>query len=133
MEAESVLSRTPYGALATVNEDGSPWVVPVHVFLDEGALYWMSADETQHSQNLIKNDRVSFTTWITPEGEKSQGLYVNGPAKKLDKPQTLEIQAKMTDKLGKTPPIFDTTYAYRLPIGELNRDKSSENRWYFYT
>lgn len=132
-EAEGVFSKTIHGALATVNEDGSPWVVPVHIFYDEGAVYWLSAEETQHSQNIIRDGRVSLTAWGKSGDEPSQAVYINGVATQLEPAQMDDVKARMTAKLGSTPPIYDTTRAYRLVLGNINSSKSGKNRWYFYT
>lgn len=132
-EAEQVFSKTIHGALATINEDGSPWVVPIHIFYDEGAVYWLSAEETQHSQNIKRDTRVSFTAWGKRGDEPAQAIYINGAATQLDASEMAQVQARMIEKLGETPPIYDTTRAYRLLLGNINSSKSGKNRWYFYT
>ncbi|HWT40414.1 MAG TPA: pyridoxamine 5'-phosphate oxidase family protein [Dongiaceae bacterium] len=133
MEAASVFSHTTFGALATINEDGSPWAVPLHIFHDNGAVYWLSAEETQHSQNILRDGRVSLTAWALKEGEAPRAIYVSGIATQLKASEMDDVKARMTAKLGSTPPIYDTTRAYRLVLGNINSSKSGKNRWYFYT
>lgn len=132
-EAENVFSKTMHGALATINKDGSPWVVPLHIFYDEGAVYWLSAEETQHSQNILRDGRVSLTAWAIQQGEAPQAVYISGIATQLEASEMEDVKARMTAKLGATPPIYDTTRAYRLVLGNINSSKSGKNRWYFYT
>ncbi len=128
---KAILGENLIGTLATLNEDGSPWATPVHIFADDEALYWFSKDEQQHSLNIRNDARVSVALWSQVEGTK--GAYISGRATKLDAeklPAALDI---VVSAVGKIPPVFENTSAYRLPIGQINGSKSSEKRWYFYT
>lgn len=126
-----ILGQNLIGTLATLNEDGSPWATPVHIFADDDAVYWFSKDEQQHSVNISRDERVSVALWSQTEGTKD--AYISGRATKLsadELPAALDI---VVSAVGKIPPVFENTSAYRLPIGQVNTGKSSENRWYFYT
>ena len=58
-EARIILQENVLGTIATINEDGSPWSSPVHVFSDDEAVYWFSHEASQHSVNVEKDPRVS--------------------------------------------------------------------------
>jgi len=62
-EIKAILSDNLIGTLATLNEDGSPWATPLHVFADDEALYWFSKDTHQHSLNIERDPRVAVTVW----------------------------------------------------------------------
>lgn len=128
---KTILSDNLIGTLATLNEDGSPWATPVHIFADDEALYWFSKDQHQHSRNIERDSRVSVALWSQNGGTK--GAYISGGATKITAdvlPEALEI---VVSTVGKVPPVFENTSGYRLPIGQLNTSQSSENRWYFYS
>lgn len=128
---KTVLTENLIGTLATLNEDGSPWATPLHIFADDKALYWFSAETHQHSQNIERDGRASIALFSKEDGTK--GAYISGTATKLDAAQTAEAQQIVIDLFGKIPAVFENTSGYRLPIGEINSSKSSEKRWYFYT
>lgn len=128
---KAILNDNLIGTVATLNEDGSPWATPVHIFADDEALYWFSQPEHRHSQNIERDARVSVSLWSKTEGTK--GVYVSGVATKLNSSQTEQTLNIVIEAVGGVPPVFQNTAAYRLPIGQLETSKSSENRWYFYT
>lgn len=128
---KTILAGNIIGTLATLNEDGSPWATPLHIFADDEALYWFSAETHQHSQNIERDGRASVALFSKEEGTK--GAYISGVATKLNDAETTKAQQIVIDLFGKIPPVFENTSGYRLPIGEINSSKSSENRWYFYT
>lgn len=130
-EIKSILSDNLIGTLATINEDGSPWASPLHIFADDSALYWFSKDTHQHSENIALDDRVSVALWS--ETGVTRGAYVSGRAVKLNATETPAVLDIVVSTVGTIPPVFENTSAYRLPIGPVNLSKSSENRWYFYT
>ncbi len=128
---KTILAENLIGTIATLNEDGSPWSTPVHIFANDDALYWFSKDTHQHSRNIERDGRVAVSIWSQQEGTK--GVYISGIAAKLSADELPDALDIVTSTVGKIPPVFENTSAYRLPIGHLNTSKSSENRWYFYT
>lgn len=132
MEAiNEILKANMVGTLATLNEDGSPWATPVHIVAHEGYIYWFSKDTQQHSQNVIRDPRVSVSLWAKTDGTK--GAYINGISEHLEGENADAAFAMVKEKFGSLPPVFENTSPYRLEIGQINSGKSSENRWYFYT
>jgi len=130
---EQILKDNLVGAIATINEDGSPWVSPVHIVSDSEAVYWFSMEDKQHSLNVARNSKVSLSLFSPDLSHGPKGVYVNGQVEKLDVDATTEAKKLLEAKIGFLPPNFIETTAYKLRIGELNRDKSTGNCWYFYT
>ncbi|MGV9002110.1 MAG: pyridoxamine 5'-phosphate oxidase family protein [Candidatus Saccharimonadaceae bacterium] len=132
-EARQILKDNLIGTVATINEDGSPWNSPVHVFSDEDAVYWFSTEERQHSLNVARDPRVSLTLFSPDLSQGPKGVFVSGVASKLDVDATTEAKKLIEAKIGKILPVFEKASAYRLPIGQFNSSKSFANCWYFYT
>ncbi len=128
---KEILKANLVGTLATINKDGSPWATPVHIFAHDNFVYWFSKDTHRHSQNIIRDSRVSVSLWSNNNGTK--GAYVTGSAVKLDAAETQKALEIVIATVGMVPPVFENTSGYRVEIGPLNTSKSSENRWYFYT
>ena len=128
-----ILSDNIIGSLATVNEDGSPWVTPIHVFSDDEAVYWFSAETPQHSQNIVRNGQASVALFSPDLTGGPKGVYVNGAATVLDVEDTTNAKKLIEAKIGKIPQNFVEATAYRLAFGAVNSSKSSGNCWYFYS
>ena len=131
--AREILQENILGSVATVNEDGSPWATPVHIFFDDEAVYWFSHTSGQHSKNVARDPRVSVTVWSPDESKGIKGVYVSGTVQALDVDETEAKKQLVVDRIGKVPSVFDGATAYKLPFGELNREKSYGNCWYFYS
>lgn len=132
-EARAILDDNLIGSIATINEDGSPWVSPVHIVADDEAVYWFSKETVQHSQNVARDPRVSLTLFSTDLSRGPKGIYVQGEVEKLDVDATTEARKLLEAKIGFLQPNFLEATGYRLKIGEFNRGKSTGNCWYFYT
>jgi len=132
-EARQILKENILGTIATINEDGSPWGSPVHIFSDETAVYWFSYEDKIHSINIERDPRVSLTLFSPDESRGPKGIYVNGSAIKLDEEATASAKQLMVAKIGTIPTYFVRATGYMLPIGELNSGKSTGNCWYFYS
>ncbi len=132
-EARTILNDNLVGAIATINEDGSPWVSPVHIVADEEYVYWFSKETVQHSQNVERDARVSLTLFSSDLSRGPKGVYIQGKAEKLDVEATTEPKKLLEAKIGFLPPNFIELPAFRLKIGEFNSGKSTGNCWYFYT
>ncbi len=132
-EAKVILNDNILGSVATLNQDGSPWISPIHVFSDDEYVYWFSKDTAIHSQNVARDPRVSLTLFSSDMSQGPKGVYINGTAELLGVDDTTESKKLIEAKLGKIPQNFVEAAAYRLKIGELNRGKSTGNCWYFYT
>jgi nitroimidazol reductase NimA-like FMN-containing flavoprotein (pyridoxamine 5'-phosphate oxidase superfamily) len=132
-EARTILNDNLIGAIATINEDGSPWVSPVHIVADDEWVYWFSKETTQHSLNIERDPRVSLSLFSADLTKGPKGVYINGPATKLDVDSTTKAKQLLEGKIGFLPSNFVEASGYGLKIGEINRGKSTGNCWYFYT
>ena len=132
-EARTILNDNLVGAIATKNEDGTPWVSPVHIVNDDEAVYWFSKEAAQHSLNVARDPHVSLTLFSSDLSKGPKGVYINGRVAKLDVDATTEAKKLLEAKIGFIPPNFVETTAYRLEVGALNRGKSTGNCWYFYS
>lgn len=59
-EAMDLIARAVFGHLATVTEDGHPYVIPVNHALRDGRIYVHSAPEGHKLQNIKRDGRVCF-------------------------------------------------------------------------
>jgi nitroimidazol reductase NimA-like FMN-containing flavoprotein (pyridoxamine 5'-phosphate oxidase superfamily) len=132
-EAQKVLNDNLVGAIATLNEDGSPWVTPVHIVADDSSVYWFSKETAQHSLNAARNAQVSLTLFSPDLSHGPKGVYIQGKVEKLDVADTTEAKKLLEEKIGFLPPNFIEMTGYRLKIGQFNSGKSTGNCWYFYT
>lgn len=132
-EVKEIFADNLVGSIATLKEDGSPWVTPVHLFADDKAVYWFSLESRQHSINVARDPRVSATLFSLDMSHGPKAVYVSGVAEVLGVDDTTKAKSLIEAKMGKIPGPFQEMTAYRLPFGELNRGKSTGNCWYFYT
>ena len=66
-DAMRILQDSLYGTLATVNEDGSPYCVPMSHVVWNGALYFHCARAGQKLDNLRRDARASFSCVLSSE------------------------------------------------------------------
>lgn len=130
-DLKQILTTNLIGTLATVNLDGSPWATIVHIFADDDSLYWFSKETHQHSLNIERDPRVSVALWS--KTDRTRGGYVSGIVQKVSLEDTDDAFSIVEKTLGHIPPYFEGTYAYKLPIGQIDPKNSSPNRWYFYS
>lgn len=133
MSPQDIFANNIIGSVATLNEDGSPWVTPVHIFADDEAAYWFSMEDKQHSQNVARDPRVSLTLFSSDLSHGPKGVYLNGSAEKLNEEETEQAKQLVEARIGKIPANFASATAYKLKIGQLNSSKSAGDCWYFYS
>jgi hypothetical protein len=59
--ALSVIDRSEFGTLATVNEDGTPYCIPLSVARMDDRLYFHAAKEGQKLENVQRNPSVCLS------------------------------------------------------------------------
>lgn len=132
-ELYSIASITPVGSLGSINPDGSPWSTPLHFAFDDQYVYWLSSADTQHSQNITQDPRVSIVMWSSTEVPRVQGVYIQSRAEQItDEAEVqgaLGVYARRFD--GKIPEKFQGSPIYRAPLGDINTTKSRGGRRYF--
>jgi hypothetical protein len=55
-----ILLKAPVGNIATINENGYPYVVPVHFTYYEGKIYIHGLPQGQKISNILSNEKVCF-------------------------------------------------------------------------
>lgn len=61
-EMEEILEKSEYGILSTVNEDGTPYAVPVSYVYYKGKIYFHCAKDVGHKvENIKNNNSICFT------------------------------------------------------------------------
>ncbi|MFO0920837.1 MAG: pyridoxamine 5'-phosphate oxidase family protein [Candidatus Saccharimonadales bacterium] len=112
---KNILSTIRYATISTVDDNGKAWAAPVWYVFDETnmLLCWWSPINSQHSQNIERNDEVYITIFnsTTPEGE-GLGLYIRANAKKVP-----------DDKLDKVIDLYNSTTTQF----KLNRENTTNN------
>lgn len=132
-QTQSIFNENILGVLGTVNEDGSPWATPLHIVADDQAVYWFSSETAVHSQNIVRDSRVSLSLFSPDESQGPKGVYVNGSAEKMTGEDVQKARDVFAERIGAFPAAFEAASAYRLPIGELDAEKSTGSCWYFYS
>lgn len=123
----TILASNPVGNLATINENHTPWVTPLHLLYDEGYIYWLSSTQSQHSQNITARPQVSLSVWSPDESKGLTGLFIQSLAEVLDAEETERIRRAFTERFGRVPPALNGAAAYRVSIGKVNENKSFGN------
>ncbi len=84
--------------LATANGD-HPWICTVYFAADaHGNLYWMSARERQHSQEILSNPNVAIA--IVKDTERKQAIQAIGTAQEVLDEELETVHALYTGKYG---------------------------------
>ena len=100
--ATAILEKNKYGVLSTVREDGSPWATPVHIAYKGSNLYWFSNEDTVHSINIARNNKVFITIFDSAQKSKEPGehgaLYISTQATQLRGQVADEARAVFNEK-----------------------------------
>lgn len=60
---KSLLTSLQTGSLATINSDGTPYVIPVHFVYVDNKLYIHGLPKGQKIDNIIHNNNISFLVY----------------------------------------------------------------------
>lgn len=132
-QVRGILDENILGVLATINEDGSPWATPLHMVADDEAMYWFSATDRIHSKNVTRSGKATIALFSPDMSDGLKGVYLSGAAEQLSDTEHARVHDLFLQRLGTVPPAFAAWNAYKLPIGILDKQKSTGNCWYFYT
>lgn len=83
--AKEIIEQVIYLNIATVDTNNQPWNTAVFYAYDEDLnFYWGSDKDSQHSQNILANDKVFITIYDSsvPAGE-GEGVYIQAEAKEV--------------------------------------------------
>lgn len=99
---DSILTEARDMVLAT-SQKNIPWTATLVFGHDENFnLYWISGEETRHSQELVKNPTVAATANIAGENGKYKGLQIQGEARKLEEEEIVGAAREYFAKRGTT-------------------------------
>jgi pyridoxine/pyridoxamine 5'-phosphate oxidase len=88
--ARRIIDGNRYMTIATVGEDGRPWVTPVY-FNPDGYrhMYWISSPEARHSRNLAIQPAVSIVVFDS-QVRIGEAVYMRAHAQKIMEPTSEE-------------------------------------------
>lgn len=77
-EIENLLKRTETGSLATINEDGGPYVIPVHFVYYEDSIFVHSLPKGKKLDNIKSNPNICLSIY------EMQGLLLDSKENPCD-------------------------------------------------
>lgn len=139
-EIDDILNESQVGSFATINLDGSPYVVPVNYVYYNGKIYFHCALKGRKLENIKHNPRVCFSVYITDRivlakkaddtSVRYRSVIVNGKARLIDDPDIkMEVLIALTAKYNKNsdPPSFECvsrTGIVEIEIEEITGKKN---------
>ena len=86
-KAKKILSKCIYMAVGTSTNDGKPWIAPVlYVYDEDYNFYFLSAVDSLHSENILKNPNVAITIFDSHQRiGVSDGIQIEGRAELVEK------------------------------------------------
>ena len=124
---QNIIDTVQVGALASVNEDSSPLVTPLHFARFEDSIIWVSDLNAKHSQNIERTGKAEFVVW----NEQKQAVYLKTSVAKVADADIDSVHAAYSAKLGDFMPKFDNPQFYQAPIGEFDENSTTGN-WRHY-
>lgn len=117
------LNRVMIGAIATVNQDGTPHNSPVFVAFDEAfSIIWSSLPEAQHSRNIAQASHQApvFITLFDSVQAHGGGLYIAAQARMLEAtdPEFESVYQAFATRKQQFGGVAATKAAYQAPDGQ---------------
>lgn len=98
-KAKKTINDCFYLNIASITKAGSPWNTPVYYTFDKNYnFYWISAQNSIHSQNIRSNSEVFIT--IYPSEESGVGVYIEANAYELSDEAEVRDVLKILDRKG---------------------------------
>ncbi len=101
---ERILAKGEYGVLGTQCEDGFPYVTPMsYVYLND-KIYFHCAQEGLKTDNILYNDKVSFTVVTDVEtlpdkfSTRYQSVVIFGTAKSINGEEKDKVLSEIINK-----------------------------------
>lgn len=127
-----IVHDQPVGSVATINPDGSPWNTPLHMAFGDDVVVWLSDKNSQHSQNIARDGRVSITIWSGDVLENVKGVYIQSTAHLVEGIEEVAARQIYAARFGgKIPEKFVHAQTYVAPLGEINTTKTRGGRLHF--
>jgi len=90
----ALIAGNEHLTLATTGPAGQPWASSVFFAHDqEQALYWVSAKNARHSENVVANPRVGIVIYET--GAQTDAVYIEAEASELNHPDEVAAAIKV--------------------------------------
>lgn len=124
---ENILDTVLVGAMATVDENGSPRVSPVHFARLEDSIIWMSSRASHHADNAIRDGRLDFVAW----NDQKQGVFLYTAARVLPEERLEEAYEAIVKKHGSVRPKSGDLEIYISPIGQIDENSTTQDVWHF--
>ena len=143
-EMDAILNESQVGSFATVNPDGSPYVVTVNHVYHNGKIYFHCALKGKKLDNIKHNPRVCFEAHIIDRivlakkaddvSVRYSSVVVNGKARLVDDPiakmdALIALSAKFTKDNNTDPPsdkCTSITGVVEIEIDEITGKKNVE-------
>jgi nitroimidazol reductase NimA-like FMN-containing flavoprotein (pyridoxamine 5'-phosphate oxidase superfamily) len=86
-DAKRILAECTYMVIGTSTKEGEPWIAPVlYVYDKEYNIYFLSAVDAVHSENILKNPKVSISIFDSHQKIGiSEGVQIEGRAELVEK------------------------------------------------
>lgn len=141
-EIDRILNESQVGSFATINPDGSPYIVPVNYVYHNGKIYFHCALKGKKLDNIKHNPRVCFSAYIVDRivlAEKAddtsvryRSVIVNGIAKLIDDPVVkmdvlMALTAKYTKGHDTEPPSVECMYRTGIVEIEIEEITGKKN------
>lgn len=139
-EIDAILNESQVGSFATINPDGSPYVVPVNYVYYNGKIYFHCALKGKKLENIKHNPKVCFSAYIVDRivltkkaddtSVRYRSIIANGKARLIDDPVVkMEVLTALTAKYNKNsePPSFECvsrTGIVEIEIEEITGKKN---------
>lgn len=116
-KAAEIINSNPVMVIATINEDGSPHITPVHTSFDGMSFFWKSSPDADHSRNIARDPRIAISV-VDANSDKSRAVYVN-------------TRAEATGVVTGRAEWPDNIAEYRADLTEFDEQKSDDDHYYF--
>ena len=118
VEINELLEKAEIGSLATLNLDGSPYIIPIHFIYYNSKIYAHGLPKGKKIDNIINDSRVSFCAYemenllLDPNGEpcetntKYKSVIISGESNIIE---DLELKNNILREIVKkyTPQLVD--------------------------
>jgi nitroimidazol reductase NimA-like FMN-containing flavoprotein (pyridoxamine 5'-phosphate oxidase superfamily) len=100
-KAKKILSECTYMVVGTSTVDGKPWIAPVlYVYDKEYNIYFLSAIDAVHSENILKNSKVSISIFDSHQKIGiSDGIQIEGRAEPVEKGEIKKVITLYCEKV----------------------------------
>jgi nitroimidazol reductase NimA-like FMN-containing flavoprotein (pyridoxamine 5'-phosphate oxidase superfamily) len=100
-KAKKILSGCTYMVIGTSTTNGKPWVASVlYVYDKDYNLYFLSAVDAEHSENILKNPKVSVSIFDSHQRIGiSDGIQIEGKAELVEKGEIKRVITLYCEKV----------------------------------